>query len=109
MRTIWLQLLIFCAAVGAAYVVPYLSLDQFLFLFAPPMIVCIICGWILMFQSSAVRVAQNRKELMLMGVLVPVPSNWRKPVQLSWAAILLLICAAIPAGAAFRLLWIANA
>ena len=109
MRVIWLQILIFGAAAGAAYVVPRLSMDQFLFLFLPPMLVCIVCGWILTFQSKAVRVAQNWKEHVLVGVLVPVPSNWQKPVRLSWAARVLLVSAAIPAGAAIRLLWIAHA
>ena len=109
MRIIWLQILIVGAAAGAAYVVPHLSMEQFLFLFFPPILICIVCGWILTFQAHAVRVAHGWKEHLLVGVLVPVPSNWLKPVRLSWPARILLVSAAIPTGAAIRMLWIAHA
>jgi len=106
LRIVSLQLLIAAAACAAAFLVTRITINQMLFLFMPPMLVCIVCGWILMFESRAVRRASDFKEAMLLGVLVPVPSNWTKPVRISWAARVLLVCAAVPAGAALRLLWL---
>ena len=109
MRIIWLQLLMLMTASTTALVVPYLSLDQLLLLFTLSMIVCILCGWVLTFQMEAVRKAKNLKEGLLFGCLLPIPSNWLKPVPLSWPAQVLLISAAIPIGSIISIIWIVYA
>lgn len=109
MKIIWLQLLILLTASSAALVVPHLSIDQLLLLFTVPIIVSILCGWVLTFQMKAVRKSKNIREGLLFGLLFPIPSNWVKPVPLSWPAQVLLISAAIPAGLTISIIWIVYA
>ena len=106
MKIIYLQLIIVIAVLISAFTVPYLSEGGIIFLCVLPMVVCILCGWILIFQAKAVRKAENWIESLFFRSLVPVPSNWVKPVPLSWAGQLLLIMASISSGAIIRMLWI---
>jgi hypothetical protein len=109
MRIAWLQLLILLLFTGSALAVPHLTLEQFIPLFGIPMLICILCGWVLTFQSGGMRSARSLREHLLFGLLVPVPSNWIKPVPLAWPAQVMLVSAAVPAGAIARLMWIVYA
>ena len=111
MHPVFLWLLILFTGAGSAFAVPYLSPDQLLPLFGIPMLICIISGLLLAWQADALKVHR------VFGIPTGVFMDWFdrekranlcKPVQLGWAQIM-LISAAIPAGAALRLLAIVYA
>jgi hypothetical protein len=49
MRVAWLQLLILLLFVGSALAVPHLTPEQLMPLFGIPILICILCGWVLTF------------------------------------------------------------
>jgi hypothetical protein len=106
MRAISLFIIILVALVASGFSVPYLSSEQLLYLFIPPMLICILCGWLLVFQSKGLRRSKGVKEFLLYGFIAPVFSNWSKPIPLSGFAQLLFISAAVPAGAILRIIWL---
>ena len=108
MRIIWLQLLMLLAFIGAAWIVPYLTLQQFVPFFGFPMSVCILFDWVLAFEMKGVRRARDWKERLTLGWLVPVQRNWIKPVPFGLPVQLTLISVAMMAGAIARLLWITH-
>ncbi len=109
MRLFWVQLMLLVAAAASATALSYLPRDGELYLIAVPMGICVLFGWILVFENHGMRRARGWKEHLLLGSLVPVPSNWRKSVSLSFAAQACLLSAAVVFGAVIRMLWSAYA
>ena len=54
-----------------------------------PLVVCMFCGWILVFETHGMRRSRGWKEWFWWGFLIPEPSNWTKPVVMSSAAVVL--------------------
>ncbi len=101
---------VLCAAAAiSAALVSSLGAGAGFYLVIPAMLVCIIFGWMLVFERDGMRKPRAWSEFFFYGLLVPVFSNWSKPVSLSFNAQACLVSAAFALGAVCRMLWVSYA
>jgi hypothetical protein len=101
---------VLCAAAAAsAALVGPLGAEAGFYIVLPAMLVCLIFAWMLVFERDGMRKPRAWPEFLFYGLLVPVFSNWSKPVSLSFNAQACLVSAAVGLGAILRMLWIGNA
>ena len=103
------QALVYGSVAIGAVAVHYIPAERVLLAVLLPLVVCMFCGWILVFETRGMRRSRGWKEWFWWGFIITEPSNWTKPVVMSSAAVVLFICAALVVGATLRLLWIVYA
>jgi hypothetical protein len=105
MKTLWFQICVILFFLAGFFVVTYLT-DKGLALFAGGSLgICAIFGWILTFQNKAVKF-RHGLSWTLLGILQPVPSNWIKPLEVSWPERLMVLLVSLLFGAFIRIFWI---
>ncbi len=105
MRMFWL-LAVFVAAAGAsAALVPRLGDNAPWYLVVPPMFLCILFSWGLVFENEGMQRSHGWGEHLFYGFFRPTWANWAKPVELSFSGYVVLLSAAVMAGALLRMLW----
>jgi hypothetical protein len=104
MRPLTLAVVTVLMAVGTVVSIPHLPEDYVVALVVVPMVLCMLCGWVLLLQNRGMRVSRGWKELLLFGPLQAEPDNWGHRIA-RVPALALLGFIAIASGALLGILW----
>jgi hypothetical protein len=109
MKIAWLQLTILSTSAASFSAEPYLGESGAMYLVVPPMFMCIVFGWLLVWENDGMQRTRSISEFLLYGLLVPRWSNWRKQIEMSFNGWIVAVSAAVMVGALLRIFWIIHA